>query len=309
MELIRGLHNLKPTHLGCAASIGNFDGVHRGHQKIIASLREQATRLAVPATIVTFEPQPQEYFSPETIPARLTRLREKLLAFRNYGVDRVLCLNFNAAIAAMTPAQFIETILINGLGVKYLTVGDDFRFGQNREGDFSLLAKASEQYDFELANLATFEYANQRISSTRIRDALEAGQLNEVQQMLGRPYSMCGRVAHGDKRGRTIGIPTANIYLHRDKSPVSGVYAVTIQGLDNHLYQGVANVGNRPTVDGTRSLLEIHIFNFNKDIYGSYLQIDFVKKLRDEKRYDSFDLLKKQIYRDVEQAKAIFSLL
>lgn len=306
MELIRGLHNLNTHHRGCVASIGNFDGVHRGHQRIIQHLREQATRLQLPATIIIFEPQPQEFFSPQQAPARLTRLREKLIAFQHYGIDRVLCLHFTEKMAAMTAEQFIENILIAGLDIQYLTVGDDFRFGQHRQGDFAVLEKASQQYGFEMTNVATFAHANQRISSSRIRELLQAGSLSEAEQLLGRPYSLCGRVAHGDKRGRTIGIPTANIYLHRKQSPIAGVYAVTIHGLDNQIYQGVANVGNRPTVDGARSLLEVHIFNFSNDIYGYYLQIDFVKKLRDEKRFASFELLKQQIYHDVADAIRIF---
>ncbi len=306
MEVIRGLYNLKAHHRGCVASIGNFDGVHLGHQGIISHLREQSMRLQLPAIIIIFEPQPQEYFSPQQASARLTRLREKLLAFREYNIDRVLCLPFNALLAAMPAEQFIENILIAGLDIKYLTVGDDFRFGQHRRGDFAVLEKASQQYGFELTNITTFAYANQRISSSRIRELLQAGFLSEAEQLLGRPYRLCGRVAHGDKRGRTIGIPTANIYLHRKQSPIAGVYAVTIHGLDNKIYQGVANVGNRPTVDGTRSLLEVYIFNFSQNIYGHHLQIEFVKKLRDEKRFESFDLLKQQIYHDVADAISIF---
>lgn len=306
MELVRGLYNLRPEHRGCAATIGNFDGVHRGHQAVMAQLAERAAEMNVPATLITFEPQPREFFTPESAPPRLTRLREKLDAIDGLGIDRVVCLRFNAALASLAPEDFIRHILLEGLDVKYLVVGDDFRFGSKRGGDFSLLEQAGARHGFPVVATHTYNMGNSRVSSTRIREALNAGDMAMAESLLGRKYSMCGRVAHGDKRGRTIGFPTANIYLHRSASPVAGVYAVEMSGIDDRPIPGVANVGNRPTVDGTRSLLEVHLFDFNADIYGRHVRVDFCKKLRDEVRFDSFEVLRRQIVQDVEQALIFF---
>jgi len=306
MELIRGQHNLRPHHRGCVATIGNFDGVHLGHQSVLGQLSEKAAELCLPTTVITFEPYPQEYFAAGNAPPRLTRLREKIKALTRYSVDRVLCLRFNPQLAAMPAMEFIEDLLINGLGVRYLVVGDDFRFGHNRQGDFSLLEDMGRKHDFQVVNIHTFKIDNERVSSTRVREALLRGDLASAEKMLGRPYRMCGRVAHGDKRGRSIGFPTANLHLHRQTTPVLGVYAVEMFGLDHEPVQGVANVGTRPTVDGTRTLLEIHLFDFDEDIYGRYVHVEFKHKLRDEVRFDSFDELKQQIDKDVINARGFF---
>lgn len=306
MELIRGLHNLRPRHRGCVATIGNFDGIHLGHQAVLGQLAEQADRLQQPTTVIIFEPQPQEYFAPDTAPPRLTRLREKLLALRRYSVDRVLCLPFDKRLATMSAAEFIDRILVRGLGVRYLVVGDDFRFGQGRRGDFALLKAAGQEQDFAVVNMHTFNIDGERVSSTRLRAALADGDLNAAEKLLGRPYRMCGRIAHGDKRGRSIGFPTANIHLHRHATPVQGVFAVQLFGIDGEPVAGVANVGSRPTVDGTRSLLEVHLFDFDRDIYGHYVHVDFLHKLRAEQRFESFEVLKQQILRDAEQAREFF---
>ncbi|MCK4951225.1 MAG: bifunctional riboflavin kinase/FAD synthetase [Gammaproteobacteria bacterium] len=306
MELIRGLHNLRPRHHGCVATIGNFDGVHLGHQAVLGQLAEKADELSLPSLVITFEPQPQEYFAPEQAKPRLTRLREKLKALPRYGVDRVLCLQFNQALASLPADEFIKQILVDGLGVRYLVVGDDFRFGNHRAGDFSMLQKAGEQYGFPVVNMHTFNIDGERVSSTRVREALAKGDLDTAEKLIGRPYRMCGRVAHGDKRGRTIGFPTANIHLHRKATPVEGVFAVEMFGIEGEPVAGVANVGTRPTVDGTRSLLEVHLFDFDKDIYGQYIHVNFVHKLRDEERFDSFEELKKQILKDADDARAFF---
>lgn len=307
MELIRGLHNLRPRHNGCVATIGNFDGVHLGHQAVLGQLAEKADELSLPSLVITFEPQPQEYFAPEQAKPRLTRLREKLKALPRYGVDRVLCLRFNQALASLPPGEFIQQILIDGLGVRYLVVGDDFRFGNKRAGDFTMLQKAGEQHGFPVVNMHTFNIEGDRVSSTRIREALAKGDLDTAEKLIGRPYRMCGRVAHGDKRGRTIGFPTANIHLHRKATPVEGVFAVEMFGIEGEPVEGVANVGTRPTVDGTRSLLEVHLFDFDQDIYGKYIHVNFVHKLRDEERFDSFEELKKQILQDADDARAFFN--
>ena len=308
MELIRGLHNLRARHHGCVATIGNFDGVHLGHQAVLGQLAEKADELSLPSLVITFEPQPQEFFAPEKANPRLTRLREKLKALPRYGVDRVLCLQFNQALASLPPEEFINRILIDGLGVRYLVVGDDFRFGKGRAGDFAMLQKAGEQHGFPVVNMHTFNIEGERVSSTRVREALAKGDLDEAEKLIGRPYRMCGRVAHGDKRGRTIGFPTANIHLHRKVTPVEGVFAVEMFGIEGEPVEGVANVGTRPTVDGTRSLLEVHLFDFDQDIYGQYIHVNFVHKLRDEERFDSFEELKKQILQDADDARAFFKI-
>jgi len=307
MELIRGEHNLYPRHRGCVATIGNFDGVHLGHQAVLKQTCDKAREMGLPATVITFEPQPQEFFRPEQAPPRLTRLREKLLALKPHAIDRMLCLSFNPSLANLSADQFIQKILIDGLGVRYLVVGDDFRFGKGRQGDFAMLIKAGQQHGFEVANTHSFTLSDERVSSTLIREALAQGDLIRVEQLLGRPYSMCGRVAHGDKRGRTIGFPTANIYLHRKNTPILGVYAVKMNDMEDYPVNGVANIGTRPTVCGTRTLLEVHLFDFNKDIYGEHIEVVFVEKIRDEKRFESFDALKQQIHVDAERARVILT--
>lgn len=306
MELIRGLHNLRPVHRGCAATIGNFDGVHLGHQAVLGQLSERADALGLPTCVITFEPQPMEYFAPAQAPARLTRLREKLRALRRFSVDRVVCLRFDRRLAGLQPDEFVRRVLVDGLGVRYLVVGDDFRFGKGREGDFAFMQQAGQQYGFQVVNMHTFKVDAERVSSTRIRAALAAGDMAGAEKLLGRPYRMCGRVAHGDRRGRTIGFPTANIHLHRHATPVEGVFAVELFGLDREPVAGVANVGTRPTVDGTRTLLEVHLFDFDEDIYGRYVYVNFLHKLRPETRFESFEALKEQIQKDVQAARAFF---
>lgn len=307
MELVRGLYNLRPEHRGCAATIGNFDGVHLGHQSVLARLVEQGREQQLPVTLVTFEPQPREYFAPDVAPSRLTRFREKLEALQHCGIDRVVCLHFDDRLASLEPQQFIQRILLDGLDVKYLIVGDDFRYGKARSGNFEMLQAAGREHGFPVKNMHTFCVGSERVSSTRIREALQQGDLSGAAALLGRPYWMSGRVAHGDKRGRTIGYPTANIFLHRRTVPVAGVFAVEMHGIDEQTLHGVANVGSRPTVDGSRSLLEVHLFDFDREIYGRHVQVSFLKKLRPEQKFDSFDLLKQQIHKDAQQARDFFS--
>lgn len=306
MELVRGLHNLRPRHRGCAATIGNFDGVHRGHQAVLEQLAHTARAQQLPLTVITFEPQPREFFAPAAAPPRLTRLREKLQAMRAYDVDRVLCLRFDDWLAGLPPEDFIRVILSEGLGVRHLVVGDDFRFGRERAGTFAQLEQAGARSGFPVEAMRRFDVGGSRVSSTRVRAALETGDLETAESLLGRPYEMCGRVAHGDKRGRTIGYPTANIYLHRISAPVAGVYAVELHGVSGAPLPGVANVGSRPTVGGTRSQLEVHLFDFDRDIYGCHVRVSFLHKLRDEQRFESFDALQAQIRQDEKQARAYF---
>ena len=304
MELIRGYHNLRPRHRGCVATIGNFDGVHLGHQTVIGQLAEKASELRLPTAVVLFEPQPQEFFQPADAPARLMRLRDKLMALKRYSVDRVLCLRFGARLADMPAEDFIRTILAEGLGVRYLVVGDDFRFGRRRAGDFGMLQKAGALYGFAVAPMHTFSVDGARVSSTRIREALAAGDLGGAARLLGRGFRMSGRVAHGDKRGRTIGVPTANIHLHRKVTPVRGVYVVEMFGVSDGPVAGVANVGTRPTVEGTRTLLEVHLLDFDGDIYGRQVSVEFLHNLRDERRFASFDELKARIDQVIGEARA-----
>jgi len=308
MQVIRGLHNLRPEHRGCVATIGNFDGVHLGHQAVFRHLREKAAAFGLPAAVITFEPQPQEFFTPDRAPARLTRMREKLAALMNAGIDRVVLLEFNQKLAAMAAEIFVQRLLLEGLEVRYLFVGDDFRFGRDRLGDIDLLRQIGREHDFVVENMNTFAVGDERVSSTRIREALAEGDLRLAAHYLGRHYRICGRVAHGDARGRSIGFPTANIDLHRRVSPLRGVYAVKVYGLgDDEVLTGVANIGTRPTVEGdTRYLLEVHLFDFDRQIYGEHLQVEFHQHLRDEQRFDSFGELKTQILRDCEAARDYF---
>lgn len=307
MELIRGLQNIRPKHHGCVATIGNFDGVHLGHQAVLGQLAEKAAELCLPTTLITFEPQPMEYFMPDKVPARLTRFREKMLALQRYSVDRVCCLSFNDKLAKLTAEDFIEQVLVEKLGVKYLVVGDDFRFGMNRAGNFEMLIAAGKKHDFQVVSMHTFEIDAERVSSTRIRKALEKGDMSEAEKLLGRRYRMSGRVAHGEKLGRELGFPTANIHLHRQASAIQGIFVVEVFGLDDEPLQGVASVGTRPTVNETKTLLEVYLFDFDQDIYGRHIQVSFLKKLRDEEKFNSLDELKEKIQWDVEQAQAYFA--
>lgn len=304
MEFIRGLLNLGAGHRGCVASIGNFDGMHRGHQAVVARLREEGTRHALPVTLMTFEPQPQEYFHPQQAPARLMRASDKCMAAAAAGVDRLLCLRFDAGLASLSAQDFIDDILIARLGVKHLVVGDDFRFGKNRTGDFAQLIAAGRTAGFGVESMPRVDVDGARVSSTRVREALAAGELDLAARLLGRAYRISGRVIHGDRRGRTIGVPTANIPLRRRVLPVRGVFIVSVHGLATHALTGVANIGTRPTVDGTRALLEVHVFDFKQEIYGRRIHVDFLHKLRDEQRFASFAELKQRIVADLDEARS-----
>ena len=309
MEIIRGIHNLRPRHHGCVVSIGNFDGVHLGHQQVLGQLAVQSGVYNLPTLLVTFEPYPQEYFAPERTPPRLTRFREKVEILRRYSVDRLLCLPFDERMAHMTPEAFIEQLLVARLGVRYLVIGDDFRFGYERRGDFAMLRAAGAVHGFPVVNLHTFCLDHARVSSTRVRDALSQGDLDGASILLGRPYRMVGRVAHGDKRGRSIGVPTANLFLHRRTAPLAGVYVVEMFGVPGEPQLGVANIGTRPTVGGEQALLEVHLLDFSGDIYGLHVEVDFLHKIRDERRFSSFDDLRTQIASDIRAARAFFAEL
>lgn len=305
MELIRGMHNIRARHHGCVATIGNFDGVHRGHQAILEQIRELGQRKSVPTLLITFEPYPREFFAPGHAPTRLTRLREKIGVLSTHTLDRVLLLRFGESLSSMNPAAFVEDLLLDRLGVQAVVVGEDFRFGQRAEGNFDFLASSGERLGFEVHCQETFLLGGARVSSSRVRDALYEGDLAMAAELLGRPYSVLGKVAPGRQLGRTIGFPTANIELRRISTPLSGVFVVRVHGLDagEAGRPAMANLGTRPTVDGTQLLLEVHIFDFAEDIYGRELRIEFVEKLRDERKFDGIDALKAQLAKDMVSAR------
>jgi riboflavin kinase/FMN adenylyltransferase len=287
-----------------ALTIGNFDGVHRGHQAMLARLKEQAGALGLRACVLTFEPHPLELFAPRTAPTRLTSLREKLELLAAHGVECVQVSRFNRAYANLSPQDFIEHVLLQGLDMRWLLIGDDFRFGARRAGDFALLQEAAAKKGFGLEAMRTVAQDGVRISSSAVRSALAAGRLAEAETLLGRPYSISGRVVHGDKLGRTIGYPTANVQLRHNRPPLYGIFAVRTldgKGVTRH---GAASLGLRPTVDDSgRAKLEVHLFDFSGDLYGQHLRIDFLHKIRDEEKFADLESLRVRIDRDCEEAR------
>lgn len=308
-HLIRGLCNITAAHQRGVVVIGNFDGVHVGHQKLIARARAKANALGTTCIVITFEPHPFEFFAkgPVTIP-RLTRFREKFSALAACGVDDVLVLRFNQALVQMSAQAFVQEVLVERLQVQAVVVGEDFHFGHGRQGDVAFLQEQGRQYGFTAEALPSVMIDNQRVSSTLVREALKQDDHVLIQKYLGHAYAMQGHVVHGDRLGRALGFPTANLYLHRHLTPVLGIYAVRMHGIAPHPVPGVANVGTRPTVGGTRTLLEVHLLDFQQDIYGRYVSVEFCKKLREEEHYPNLTLLKQQIARDVKQAREFFSV-
>ena len=304
MELIRGLKNLRSCHRGSVASIGNFDGVHLGHRTVLRELGIKARELRLPATVVMFEPMPQEYFARESAPARITRFGEKWPLLAAAGVERVLCLSFGPELAQMPPETFIEEILVQGLGVKHLAVGDDFRFGRDRRGDFAMLVQAGAAQGFEVADTASLVLEGSRVSSSRIRALLIEGDMQGAARLLGRPYSLSGRVMHGEELGRKLGVPTANMALLRHQAPVSGIFAARVLGLGSTPHDATAYVGHRPAVDGTQTLLETHLLDFSGDIYGRKLEVELLQRLREDRHFDSLDALTDQMRKDIRAARA-----
>jgi len=326
MHIIRGLHNIKPQHQECVLTIGNFDGLHLGHQAMLKLMVKQANTQNTHSCLMTFSPLPQEYFAdlaiksaqksatestteateatkqPTSQRSRLLNQQEKIRTLMHFPADtrpdNLLIMPFNQTLASMTAEQFIEQILVAKLKVKTIIIGDDFRFGCDRKGDSELLRTSGEKYDFTVESLSSHCLADIRVSSTLIRDALKNNELALADKMLGRTYTICGHVAHGDKRGRTIGFPTANIHLRRPQTPLHGVYSVTMHTDKYGDIKGIANLGRRPTVNGERIQLEVHCFDFDNDLYGQYVCVSFSHKIRDEKKFDSFDELKQQIQLD-----------
>lgn len=312
MRLIRGLHNLNalanrddsPFAKGCVATIGNFDGVHRGHREIIDQVRERARRLRVPAAVVLFEPQPREYFQGWEAPARLMRFREKVDVLDRLGVDLVVCLQFNRRLRELSAGAFIDQVVEAGMRARHLVVGDDFRFGCDRAGDFALLEQVGHRDGFAVEHTRTVEWEGRRVSSSRVRAALEKNDLPMAAGLLGRPYGIRGRVVHGRRLGRQIGAPTANILLGPQRPPLQGVYVVEVRLADGSRRGGVANIGLRPTVDGTRPALEVHLFAFTGKLYGQRIEVIFLHPLRDEVRFPDIEALQRQIASDIEQAQS-----
>lgn len=303
MELIRHIHNVRPVHRECVATIGNFDGVHTGHQQVLAGLRARADELDLPTVAMTFEPLPSEFFGGENAPARLTTLREKLPLLADAGVDRVLVCRFDRLFSSQPPQEFIRRWLVDGLAVRHLVVGDDFRFGARAEGDFNMLVAAGQQHGFSVQSTDTWLSGDARVSSTRVREALANGDLEFASRLLGRPFSLAGRVMRGDALGRTIGFPTANLKPGRQVLPLAGVFVVDVQEAGQPLRSGICNIGHRPTVDGVQPRIEVHVLDADRDYYGKHLSLTVRHRLRPERRFDSLDALKLAIAADESAAR------
>lgn len=321
MTLIRGINSLQKHHSPCVASIGNYDGVHLGHQHVIKTLLKYSQRLNVKSTVITFEPLAKEFFRPNTV-QRLTTIEQRADRLFSLGVDQVLCIDFSNQFASYSPQEFVQDVLLNGLGIKHLCVGDDFRFGKDRAGDFALLQSMGQSNNFAVTAHQTFELEGVRVSSGRVREALSQNDFLMAERLLGRPYTIEGVISKGQQLGRTIGFPTANIVLPEILMPISGVFAVKVRlfsgvsegsvfakgstsAKGSTELMGVANVGVRPTVGGKENRLEVHLFNFNEDIYGRNMSVSFVEKVRNEKKFDNFDDLKVQIQKDASLARDI----
>ncbi len=304
MELIRGLKNLKPRHRGTVASIGNFDGVHLGHQAVLRDLQARAKAADLPSTLVLFEPQPQEYLAPEKAPLRLTRFMEKWSRLEALGLDRVLCLKFGQALAETSAEDFVQKILVQGLGVRHLTVGDDFRFGKDRRGDFGLLKRAGTAAGFEVVDTASVALKGERVSSTRIRAALSEGDVATAAGLLGRPYGLTGRVMHGERLGRKLGFPTLNLALKRRTPALDGIFAARVLGIPGGPRDAAAYIGKRPAVGGEEWVLEAHLPGYEGELYGRRVEVQFLHRLREDRHFDSLDALSAQMHEDVATACA-----
>lgn len=308
MELIRGHHNLRARHRGCVATVGAFDGVHRGHQAVISTVRARAAERGLPSTVVVFEPLPREFFAPLQAPARLMSFREKFAVLRSLGVDRVLRLRFDRETASISALDFVRLTLVEGIGVRHFVVGDDLRFGHDRQGDITLLREQGREHGFDVEPVGSVLEDSARISSTRLRELLQQGDFVAAEAMLGRPYLMTGKVVYGRQLGATIGVPTANLELHRLRSPLAGVYVVEVRGIGPGLLRGVANVGTRPTVDDSiKANLEVHILDFAGTIYGRTIDVIFRDRIRCEQKFAGIEALKAQIDRDIAFARGYFA--
>lgn len=315
MQLIRGLHNLRPGHRGNAVTIGNFDGVHLGHQAMVAALKQRADALGLPALVMCFEPQPQEFFAEAAgrdAPARLMTWRDKVEALAEAGTDRVLLVRFDARFRAYTASGFIDELLVSALGARHVLVGDDFRFGCDRSGDHALLTSRGQHQGFTVGQMPTVTVADERVSSTRLRAAVAAADFALAEALTGRPFAVAGHVVHGDKLGRTLGLPTANLLMRRQVLPLRGVFAAEVFGADatdpSRGFPAVVNVGSRPTVQGLQARCESYLLNFSGDLYGRRLRVVFRHKLRDEQRFPSLEALKTAIEADVAAGHDYFAV-
>lgn len=315
MLVLRGFHRSAPS--STVLTIGNFDGVHCGHRALLDQLVSRAKALGLPPAVLTFEPHPREFFDPKNAPTRLATLREKLELLADAGVEIVLVARFNGAFAGLSADAFVEQVIVKALRAKYVMIGDDFRFGAKRAGGFHHLQQKGEEYGFRVEAMHSVLLDGERVSSSGVRAALVAGDMSEAAKLLGRPYAIDGRVVHGDKRGRQLGFPTANIRVKHNPLPLMGVFAVEVRcqantvgncNVPGDFLHGVANLGIRPTVEGTRPLLEIHLFDFVGDLYGAHLNVRFVKKIRDEMKFSGLDALRAQIARDSAMARAHFNI-
>ncbi len=309
MRITRGIPAAATSRL--ALTIGNFDGVHLGHRAMLDELARAARRLNVPSCVMIFEPQPREFFAPDKAPARLTSLREKLELLAASGVDRAHVCRFNYAFAQIAAQDFIERVLVRGLGVRWLQVGDDFRFGARRAGDFVMLRSEAPRLGYEVQALPSVMVEGIRVSSTAVRDALAGGDCARAARLLGRAYSISGRVVRGDQLGRKLGFPTANVRMKHNRAPLEGIFAVEVHGASStagRVVRGAASLGVRPTVKTQgEAVLEVYLFDFKEEIYGRNVQVDFLHKLRDEEKYADLETLKRQIAADVENAKSYFT--
>ena len=316
MQVFRGFHHgaLAPA---CALTIGNFDGVHRGHQAMLALLRNEAQHRGLPSTVLTFEPHPRDYFArltgkPETAPPRIATLRDKLLELERCGVDQVVILPFDKRLAGLSPGEFIQQVLVDGLHARYVLVGDDFRFGARRAGDYALLDAAGDAHGFDVARMMSYEVHGLRVSSSVVREAMAAGDMGRVAVLLGRPYTVSGHVIHGQKLGRSLDCRTLNVRFGHEKPATTGIFVVRTHGLAPHPIDGVASLGVRPTVtEAGRVLLEVHCFEWPENLgleggYGKIVRVELLHKLRDEARYDGLDALQAAIHKDIADAKSFF---
>jgi riboflavin kinase/FMN adenylyltransferase len=310
VRVFRGLPNAE-SRAPCALTIGNFDGVHRGHQALLARVREAAHARNLPVCVMTFEPHPREFFNPAGAPPRIAMLRDKLEALRMNGVDRVVVEHFNQTFASQSPDAFVKRILVEGLHARWVLIGDDFRYGAKRAGDFGSLKAAGEQYGFEAEQMPTIaDPSGARISSSAVRASLVAGDLDAAREALGRPYVISGHVVHGLKLGRDLGFPTLNLPIAHKRPALAGIFIVRVHGIEEAPLPGVASLGLRPTVDDSgRVLLETHLLDWHGDAYGKLVRVEFLKKLRDEAKFSDLETLTAAIARDVADARAYFAAL
>ncbi len=307
MLIRRGMTPCRHEYRGCVVAIGNFDGLHLGHQAILAVLTERGHERALPAVVLTFEPHPREYFAPAQAPARLMRMRDKAEALAARGIAEIRVLRFGAAIAGMEADTFIEQVLVQAMRAKCVVIGEGFRFGHGRGGDVALLHRSGLSRGFEVEEVVPHRHGGDAVSSTRVREALAMGRLDEAKALLGREFRISGRVIAGQALGRRLGFPTANIRLHRRVSPVAGVFAVRVSGAGPERRAGVASVGTRPTVGGAEWLLEVHVFDFDGDLYRRRLDVDFVARLRDERKFGDLDALTEAMRLDADRARALLN--